>query len=157
MNIIHTFADHIIWYIFISMSHVLILSICYDYFSALVQDNMLLNCISMWFILVIWFCYQFWGTHNSSVRISFNMFNPLLVMDWRYNFGRIYVGGPVFLFTIISTYYGKRLRMRNFQLSLFIVLLNLEVQYRFQGTSFGALVFLLRWAFLLGKPRGEMF
>ena len=41
-----------------------------------------------------------------------------------------------------------------FLLNPFIVLLNLDVQSRFRGTSYGALVFLLRWVSLLGKLHG---
>ena len=44
--------------------------------------------------------------------------------------------------------------MRIFLLNPFIVLLSLYVQSCFRGTSFVALVFLLRWVSLLGKLRG---
>ncbi|KAL6342854.1 hypothetical protein AAG906_016873 [Vitis piasezkii] len=46
-------------------------------------------------------------------------------------------------------------RMGIFLLNPFIVRLNIEVQSRFRGTSFGVLVFLLRWVSLLGKLHGE--
>ena len=49
---------------------------------------------------------------------------------------------------------GKRLRTRIFLLNAFIVLLILEVQFSFQRTLFGALVFLLKRVFLLGKLLG---
>ena len=41
-----------------------------------------------------------------------------------------------------------------FSVKSFIILLNLVVQSRFRGASFGALVFLLRWVFLLGNLHG---
>ena len=44
--------------------------------------------------------------------------------------------------------------MSIFLLNPFIVLLSLDVQSRFRGTSFVAFVFLLRWVSLLGKLRG---
>ena len=43
-----------------------------------------------------------------------------------------------------------------FLLNRFIVLLNLDVQSRFRGTSYGAFVFLLRWVSLLGKLWGKV-
>ena len=69
---------------------------------------------------------------------------------------------------LLSTLQGKRLvvgledkvvwkETKNeifFLLNPFIILLNLVVQSRFHGTSFRALVFLLRWVFLLGKLHG---
>ena len=41
-----------------------------------------------------------------------------------------------------------------FLLSPFMVHWSLEIQFCFHGESFGALVFLPKWAFLLGNPRG---